>query len=380
MQISLENAQRIVSEISSVLGEDVNLMNQSAVIVASTDASRVGSHHRGAERIIADQLDRLIITPADQLPGVRPGLNLPVWVDGEIVGVLGITGNPATFTTPAHVLQKMTEILLRETRVIEDAQRYRRSSTRFLQTWLTDSRDITPDLIEEGRVFNIDVRARYIVAAAHVVAAGHRPATGAFQAEVDRVTDTLMSAAAAFGASTGMVGSRIILLFPLADGAVTAPESRMRAVHDWLASAAHSVRGSSAMRLAVGMSSGDASAPEATQEAIKALGYALRSPLDVHRFDELSLELLFAAIPERERTAFTRSVFRHIPPDGQDEARRSLDAYFESDGSLSRAAANLYVHKNTLNARLNRIAELTGLDPRRTADAAVLWLALQIDT
>ncbi|AWB81873.1 hypothetical protein C3B44_05475 [Corynebacterium yudongzhengii] len=68
VEISLDNAQRIVSEISSVLGTDVNLMDQTAAIIASTDPSRVGTHHPGAEKVITEKLDQLIITSENHLP------------------------------------------------------------------------------------------------------------------------------------------------------------------------------------------------------------------------------------------------------------------------------------------------------------------------
>ena len=99
---------------------------------------------------------------------------------------------------------------------------------------------------------------------------------------------------------------------------------------------------------------------------------------DVHRFDQLTLELLLSVVGESDRLAFTRQVFNEIPAGGRNEALRSLRAYFDADGSLSRAAAVLHIHKNTLTGRLNRIAETTGLDPRRIGDAAILWLALQL--
>lgn len=370
MEISLDNAQRIVSEISSVLGADVNLMDRSAAIIASTDASRVGNHHPGAEQIINNRLDQLIITPEDHLPGTRPGLNLPIWDESEIAGVLGITGDPATFTTPAHVLQKMTEILLRETRTREEAERHERSSTRFLQAWLSDSRELTPELIEQGRAFHIDVREDHLIAAANVVSTGAPTIT--FQEEIDRVTGQLIDAAASRGATSGMLGSRIILLFPLRGE--RSPEAVLAEVTAWLESVARQVRRTTELTLAVGVSGVGVAAPEAADQAVRALRHALHSPVDVHRFDGLTLELLVAAIPERERQAFTQRVFRDAPAD----TRRYLQAYFEADGSLSRAAEALFVHKNTLNGRLHRIAEATGYDPRRVADAAVLWLALQI--
>lgn len=370
MDISLDNAQRIVSEISSVLGADVNLIDQGAVIIASTDPARVGQHHQGAARIIADQLDRLIITDPD-MPGVRPGLNLPIWADGEITGVLGITGDPATFTTPAHVLQKMTEILLRETRSRETAERHTRSYTRFLESWLSGARELSPSLIAEGRDFGIDVSAQYLVVTAQAVARSDHPR----QLDIDRVTETVVHAARSRGAITAQIASRIVILFPL-DREST---NGLTPTVEWLDRLARRVRASSNLRLAAGVSCLGVSAPEAAEQSMRALRRALHSTIDVQRYDEVTVDVLLSAIPQRERHAFTTRIFSGIPPQVRGELLKSLRAYFDADGSLTRAAEVLHVHKNTLSGRLHRIAETTGLDPRSTGDAAVLWLALQLD-
>lgn len=388
MQISLDSAQRIVSEISSVLGTDVNLMDQSAVIIASTDADRVGSHHLGAEQIISQKLDRLIISPDDRMPGVRPGLNLPIWAEGTITGVLGITGDPTTFTTPAHVLQKMTEILLRETRIRENAERRGRSYTRFVQAWLSDSQELTAGLIAEGQSFNVDVRAQYIVAVARLVSTGSSPqrsASQSFQSEVDRLSEAVLQQAKAHGAHTALLAGRMVMLFPIEDprrnmGSHNSPDpdAQLSDITGTLGGIAEKVRKSTPLRLAVGISAADIPAPEAAEQAKRALGYAVHSPADVHRFDQLTLELLLTAVGESDRLEFTRHVFAGIPANSRNEALRSLRAYFDTDGSLSRAADALHIHKNTLTGRLNKIAETTGLDPRRISDAAILWLGLQL--
>lgn len=392
MQISLDNAQRIVSEISSVLGEDVNLMDQSAIIIASTDPDRVGNHHLGAERIITEELDRLIISPTDRLPGVRPGLNLPIWVEGRIAGVLGITGDPATFTTPAHVLQKMTEILLRETQSRERAERHGRSYTRFLQAWLRDARAITTELATEGRDFQIDVRAHHIVATAQVLPRNtiqSRTVLTTKQAEVDRISELTMEQARKLGATTGLLDSRIVMLFPCPEEddfaryerltrSTSTRRDRLSGIVDGLERTAELVRGNSAMRVVVGVSSEGITAPEAMSQAERALSYGTRSVIDVHRFDQLTLELLLATIPESDRLSFTTRVFDAIPPETRDEALHSLRSYFDNDGALALAARDLHIHKNTLSGRLNRLSEQTGLDPRSVSDSVILWLALHL--
>ena len=44
--------------------------------------------------------------------------------------------------------------------------------------------------------------------------------------------------------------------------------------------------------------------------------------------------------------------------------------------SISKAAEQLYVHKNTMQYRLKRLAEVTGLDARKPSQAPSLYLAM----
>lgn len=52
----------------------------------------------------------------------------------------------------------------------------------------------------------------------------------------------------------------------------------------------------------------------------------------------------------------------------------TLEMYMHCGGSLALAADRLYVHRNTLVQRLERIQEVLEWDPRLTEE----WLALQI--
>jgi carbohydrate diacid regulator len=59
--------------------------------------------------------------------------------------------------------------------------------------------------------------------------------------------------------------------------------------------------------------------------------------------------------------------------------RRTLSAWFSNNvqpGATSRA---LFIHRNTLEYRLNRIAELTGLNLGHFDDRLLLYIALQLD-
>lgn len=379
MDISIESAERIVSEISAVLDEDVNLMDHTATIIASTDPGRVGDHHQGAARIIDERLDALAIRTEDCVPGVRPGLNLPINVEGDVVGVLGITGDPCTFLTSGHLLQKMTEIMMRESRVRERSEQKARSLSRFLHVWTSASETVSPALVAEGREFGIDVSRDHVVLVAQLMPE-RGSARGADPGSLDELTKHVIREARSRGAVAAPISSRILVLFPsesvaeLGCGGAEVVDG----IVSWFTDLASRVADLSQLRLVGGVSSRGLSAPQATRQAERALAHARHGTATVLRYDQLTVELLVAAIPPGARQEFVAQVFSGVPDDQRAEVQRTLRAYFAADGSLVRAAADLHIHKNTLTARLNRTAQATGLDARQSAAAAVLWLALYV--
>ena len=114
MQLSRRSAQQIVEQIGKLVRQNINLMDESGHIIASTDPKRIGSFHQGAYRIISERLPELYITPEMETPSVRQGINLPLEVKGKVVGVIGITGGYQEVFSYGQIVKKMTEILIAE--------------------------------------------------------------------------------------------------------------------------------------------------------------------------------------------------------------------------------------------------------------------------
>lgn len=104
------------------------------------------------------------------------------------------------------------------------------------------------------------------------------------------------------------------------------------------------------------------------QEARQALtlGRRLYGPGHVTAFDGLGIyRLIFAAEALPELRAFHAETLDQILAyDRQHgaELARTLDAYFQANGSPKDASSILSVHRNTVLYRLDRIGEITGLD------------------
>lgn len=56
----------------------------------------------------------------------------------------------------------------------------------------------------------------------------------------------------------------------------------------------------------------------------------------------------------------------------------TLDAFIDSGASPRTTATRLYVHRNTVSYRLNRIASLTGLDPHQPRELFLLYAGLEL--
>ena len=55
----------------------------------------------------------------------------------------------------------------------------------------------------------------------------------------------------------------------------------------------------------------------------------------------------------------------------------TLDAYLENNCNMNATAAMIYAHRHTVAYRLDRVRELTGLDPVRSEDRERLGLGLK---
>ena len=62
MILSTNSANQIVRELQKLTDQQINLMDEKGIILASTDLKRINNFHEGAYRIITEHLPELYIT------------------------------------------------------------------------------------------------------------------------------------------------------------------------------------------------------------------------------------------------------------------------------------------------------------------------------
>jgi carbohydrate diacid regulator len=158
MQISKTSAMQIVTEISSIINRDVNMMDDKGIIIASTDKARLGAYHAGAKMLVQDSLNELIISTDEQYEGTKQGINLPILFEGNIVGVIGVTGKWEEVEKYGQIIKKMTEILLLDTYIKNKQRIHADIRNGFIEEWLfEDSKNINEEFAERGMVLGINI-------------------------------------------------------------------------------------------------------------------------------------------------------------------------------------------------------------------------------
>lgn len=370
MKISKNSAQQIVKEIGKLVRQNINLMDETGHIIASNDPSRIGSFHEGAYRIIQGHLQEYYITPEleRQLPNIRKGINLPIEVGGEVQGVIGITGEYTEVIRYGQIVKKMAEILIRERIDLDTRQLDQRVRSRFLEDWILGSGLSNPQaLSERGFALGIDIRSprRCII----VSAKKREHYTGSLEGQ-------LLLAQVEGLVSQHLSGQNCIILRNAARQILLLSKRSTEELVALCRELGRLVESQMQIALIFGI---DGAAPDihtAYLQANRAWHTAAYSPLNIIRYEFLNAELVLDHLSREQKYSYLRKVFRGASLPEIGESIVLLEAYFAAEGSLQLAAERLFIHKNTLQYRLKRLADLTGLDVRKPSHAPSLYLAM----
>ena len=375
MLLSTQQASQILREMKSLVHHDINLIDTQGVIFASTNPARVGQFHPGALRILREGLSELNVRENDG-SGMQPGVNLPIYLDGQLEGVIGITGDPAEVGVFGGVMRRMLEIMLEDLRRKDLDSTVEQARALFLENLLFSAEPDWKELEQRGRLLEIDISQPYVLLRIQLFD------VSAPDGSIPLLPDELHSAAivqaiqnelpARRGQYCAALRNQLLVLLrqlPLSDTVLLA--QRLCRVAG---------RGYPASVQAYGGISSSGSGAELRRcylQASTACTLASRSSKgNVLYYDRVSLEFLLQSVPRLLRDDLRESVFTRCPAQDVPAYARLIRLFFGSGGDLNRCAAALGVHRNTVQYRLERLTQLTGYDLRRPGDAAILFLAV----
>lgn len=376
MQLTKDIAEQIVSRAVKIIKNPINVMDQQGIIIASADKSRIYTMHEGA--LLALNENRVVeidLATSKKLRGVKPGINLPIIFHYEIIGIIGISGEPDAVRHYGELVKMAAELILEQADLITDIQWNKRHHESLILQ-LVRSTDLTePQLHSITQRLDIDPLQPRIASIVKVYSAN---GTDISLKHLQRLVhllefperDNLVAVAS-------VSNSEVLVLKPISlEKNGWSKEKEQKRVEKLLKRINDEALFS--VRIALGdyfptlkglqksFISAKATLESTSQNAqisfyqdhiLSVLLYGLKA--DDWRFRQLQapLKLLLNA-------------------DSKGVLVKTLTSFFENNCDMAKTSQALYIHRNTLRYRMEKIARITSLDTSNMNDKTRIYLAI----
>lgn len=385
-------AQDIVNKAIEIVGVNVNIMDKDAIVIASGSSDRIGKFHEPAQKVINSGSMLTVDGAASaQYADVKPGVTLPIIFRGEIVGAVGMTGNPAVVSEFSELVCYTTELMLEQAHQKDEAHLVDLALGNLLHDSLSGS-ESSGEYIVDARQENQGPKTTCPWAVFALIPRGEEKSLNQklqYVIQCQRLAEHLKAEL-----TRQACCSPPLVHFYKEQLAVLVPCKQtvnLAANGDRLKELAHVILGlaraeNSGIAFNIGIGGYCVNLKDLARiftravEAVK-MGKAQAPTATVFLYQDYVAEHLLSYIPDSVAADYKHLVLGNIracPVEQRELLLDALETYFEEEMNLTETARRLYIHRNTLMQRFKKVEELSGLCPQKFSDAIRLKLALML--
>ncbi|MFP7170732.1 CdaR family transcriptional regulator [Terribacillus halophilus] len=358
--LTYELAQEIVGRTMKILNQNINVMNEEGVIIGSGERDRIDQLHTGA-LLVLEKGESMEIDDASaaEMKGARPGINLPILFNDQVVGVIGITGEPEQIRNYAQLVKMAAELVLEQSFLLERVQWKQRLQSEIVNQLIAEG-----DLNEES----IKQRAGFL---------GMDVGCPRFAIVMEKMDDAQITTQGLIGAVQYEIGRNDLIGVSYNEEIVVLKAAGSKWGLNHFLERLQKIS-SENVRMGIGRVANQLNQLKASFSQAKnaiMVGSKLDPDRNCFPYEKYQLEIMLSkVIREEDKSAF--SYYDNLLDQGRKgELIDTLEAYIREGGELNKIAESLFIHRNTLRYRLDKIAELTGKDPRDAKDLMELYMA-----
>jgi len=388
MVITEEMAQKIVATILPVVHRNVNIMNREGIIIGTGHANRLKTFHKGAlDAVLSGSAIEIYPDEISCYPGALQGVNLPIFLEGQIVGVVGVFGVPDEVRDTAHMVKLVTELILEQELSQREVQARSRLRDQFLEAALHHTgHDVPPKVLRLARTMGVNLEGRHCVCIADLKPFREQVLSeiGVSGLLMERIGESIESQLLQeeLVQPNDMLSLRdeqLIILREIANGdepCVTVPAWLLH-VQTVLSRMCNGV----ITCAAGGVAYNAAEYPASLAQARFCLARCSQQRPSQSIFDrELLVRYLASQATTGPAAMVLRSYRNRFETVAQERAylRETLSALLAGNLDAGRSAEQLGIHRNSLAYRQQRIRDELDLDPvNRIADVLLSYVLLE---
>lgn len=354
--IKQELAQQIVEAVKDICAHDINFMNNQGIIFASTNPTRIGDFHEIALQVIKTG-ETIEVETDNGFFGTQKGVNIPFIYKGDITAVIGISGVPSEVRKYAYLAQKITALLLHE-HELEIHEHTKKTQLNHVIRSLIFHEYINPNYLKDFlSKYQIDSAADFQTIVVKLDSRYNPSNLSIIEQYIYQAFDITGSPLYTFNYPNEYI------LFLASDK-----------LKQWLYVFEQlGKKHTPLLKIGIGHAA-PLSHQYLSYQSAKLAVNSLFANEQLAVFDALDLEILLGNLSADTKNLFLKKTIQSL----SDKERTLLETYFSTNLSLKETAEQLYLHKNTLQYRLDKIKKSTGYNPRTFKDAVILYIALRL--
>lgn len=379
MIISNRDSQKIVNRLIKILGKNINMMNKDGLIIASGDSDRINTFHEVA-RIAAVDMREVIVTKKDvkKYKGCKTGVNLPLYYNGEVIGVVGITGDPKEVKGYGLIVKELVELMIQENERQKMELFQSRAKRSFVKELIKKHDNIDLNLLEHRAKlvdFNLHKERNVIVMSINDFS----------QYIIDNKLDEVMVQELKENITnviSGIICSEDIA-FNFKEQIFVLIKGKEENIYSYCNNIYKILLDEFGISMCIGIGGECKAVENYAQSYLQAcrvmeIGKRVNKTKNIYFINDYKLQLLLESIREEDKKEFLNGVDKIILNKKNAEIINTIKIYFENGMNINRTAEKLYVHRNTVIYRVNKAKEIFNMDISNPYECMIIYLSINI--
>ncbi|PSW18529.1 XRE family transcriptional regulator [Photobacterium sanctipauli] len=376
MQLNGTIARQIVERAMKIIHHSVNVMDEYGRIIGSGDPSRLNERHEGAILAINDnRVVEIDHATAQQLKGVKPGINLPIRFQQQTIGVVGVSGDPALVRSYGELVKMTAELIVEQEALMSQIQWNKRHREELVLQLIRGSELNEAQLLSIAQKLSLDLDQPRIAAIVKVLPSkGESLSLEHLQKMVHLLEyperDNLVGI-------TSVSMNEIVVLKPInltKEG--WSRDLEQKRVNKLMRRVAKESEFS--IQIALGEYFPNLHGLARSYQTAQATLESATSDDSVLFYQDCILPVMLSGLKQdpwrHEQLQQPLVLLKKSDPRGI--LLKTLKTYFAQNCDLAQTCQALHIHRNTLRYRLERIEQETRLNFNNISDTTLLYLAL----
>ena len=355
MLLNKRIARELVAECKNVITFPINIIDINGRIIASSENSRVDTLHTASAELLRSGADEFAIEDDFSYKGCRAGINLPLRVDGQTIGVIGITGALDDVAAFGKVIQKLIEVFLINLQRDNERSEIRQFATVFLSELTQNTGSMTDQFFQEGWERLGCNKPEFFRACCCSISP--QPVSSRIADQLDALGSMIRAQLSKTSCIVSMLGDHLCVL---------AADINSDLLYEYMNNARDIFiqEYKNDAQIAIGpVCHHFSEAAFSYGQARPALTLALKHGVVLYDHHLLDMALLQSV--DHMNAFLQSSAFSVLSDKRKLEIATFIDKYIQCNGSISALSEALFIHKNTVQYRISRINTMLNTDIRR---------------